>query len=210
MENPFKCIQRILLVLIVTGAGSACSGIPTSNLRPSTISQTIYLSQPFEYESPRLSTGDRIKHTLSNGEYISKYENNNGTFYQGSPHCLSDTVSEAGSIFKEVLVGKKILDFECGIYIPNETSSPYEIFVINGSGRNFIRAHKDSATSSELTETSSQITQNIAFASPVQAEVGAGVAVGLIEVISNAENGRIFKRDPQPDSSSLRSAIKRK
>lgn len=192
----FISTPRLPRPLVVGGALAAgllagCSGTaPTSLKRPADPTAVVTLAQPFVFAKTAVLSSVRWQHTLSYGVYRARGHDGNGTYYQGPPGCLQSLLLEGSWVFNDGAAGNLKTRTDCGIYVPFQNGARPQVYVT-------------------LTGPSAQLEPNggAQLARPPATRAGVEIGSVLVNVMVEAERGRLMMARDQPDGDALREAL---
>jgi hypothetical protein len=208
---------RLPLVGLLALAMTGCAGVSVSpsKLRPATEAKTIELTQPVRWKYDSGLGFGYWEYQLVAGSYKPTLEDNNGTYYWGpKPTCLYQTAI----IESKPPQGNSL---QCVIFLPRKAGESPVVFVVNGSMlmQHAFNADKTPiidqvdpgvtpANPPDTTSTVAAIAANSVpyNATPMQAGLGAGIAAGIIAVISESEHGNLVQFNKQPPAGWLQTA----
>ena len=109
-----------LVILCVVFLLSGCAGVDPASLRPAQSSRSISLNAPYRYEEYYSLAGNRMIYSLAVGQYVARYEDDHGTYFEGPGKCfeiqvISDSLTQKG------LPQYKPHSYRCGVYVPQRT-----------------------------------------------------------------------------------------
>src|SRR5262245_62087037 len=122
----------LAVALLALLSAPGCGVAPTS-LKPVTQDAKINLDRPFTYVSSGRLGPVVLEHTMQAGTYQAIGENDAGRYYHGPKACYSLKVLDPGMALRADTKGKVMRYQDCGLFVPNDSTQPVRIYVVNGS-----------------------------------------------------------------------------
>jgi hypothetical protein len=162
---------------------AACEGVAPEALRQRSVEKTLIVQHPVKW---KLGFWDVM---LAAGTYVSKFEDNSGTYYLGRSPCVYTT----GKVRNEPPAGTAA---DCGIFVPNKPGRAAKVLIVNGTNRDHTAFNADG------TPDTSRINQvNEAVPIPNAA---------LLTALIAAEKGRFRHFNSQPSDGWFEIAVRAK
>lgn len=205
-----------LLAMAITG----CAGVSVSptKLRPVTDTKTIELVKPVHWKYDSGLGFGHWEYLLVAGSYNAALEDDSGTYFWGpKPTCLYQTVVAESK-------PPQGSSLQCVVFVPRKAGEAPVVFFVNGS---MLMQHAFNADKTPIVDqvdpgvspasrapdasgavSAVMATSVPAGATPLQAGLGAGIAIGIIAAMSESEVGNLVQFNKQPPAGWLQAAAR--
>jgi hypothetical protein len=200
-----KYISMKTIVLLLLGLSLLMTGCGTdpSNFREPPQKTRITVREPIWVgEGYGIAGGGWQDHYIMPGNYVAKYSDEGDTYHQGAPYCLQFQIRESGSAGPK---GKAFISFNCGIYVPFDSTKPALMYTIQGvvpddpeTPNEKPQADKSTVDAATPAVISQHVT-NPGNANPVASGVGAGIGMGIVGGIIDMTAGHVNLHNVEVD-----------
>jgi hypothetical protein len=120
-----KIAKKITLTFVTACLAASCTTNPV-NLKPITSESSLSLKSPFEFTVDRSSVACKYlyKYVLSTGDYVSKFQDQEGIYYVGQIRNVREQQLVASC--SNGTLGS--FDADGGFFLPNDKQKPAKIF----------------------------------------------------------------------------------
>jgi hypothetical protein len=180
------------LLSISAALVAGCAGVSPTALTPITGGSVVALRTPVQYSEYYRVAGNRFHYTIGAGQYVAKYKDADGTYFEGPSGCFTVQVESDG---KPPYAPNS---YRCGLYIPSNTSIDPKLYF-----------YKDAAASQAvLGGTTVQVVdrKGQAVYSPTAA-AGAATGMGIVRALDAAELKNLHFHHDQPKPGQLRQSL---
>jgi hypothetical protein len=178
--------------LIGAALVSGCAGVSPGALTPVTDGRVVTIRSPVQYSEYYRIAGNRFLYTISAGQYIAKYKDAEGTYFEGPSGCFTVQVEPDG---KPPFAPHS---YRCGLYIPTNVSTDPKLYF-----------YKDPAVSQAiLGGTTVQVVDRKGqpvYSAPTA--VGAALGMGVVQTLDAAELKNLHFHQDQPKPGQLRQSL---
>lgn len=118
------------VVLVVFASAASAANLNPKKLARARSAQTLQLEGGYFQDEITIRNKEYVRHTIRPGPYVAAYEDTAGTYYLGGDDCMEFSVhrTETGAD-----VEKMTFFYDCGFYLPHDTSRGVRLFYITGT-----------------------------------------------------------------------------
>ena len=196
-----------LAIIVAAGLSACATKYDPKSLTPVATPTTVSLHDAYTYtwELGGICTM-RVQFRLHAGDYVSRVQNENGTFFEGAPGALESKMVYSTCNAANVGRGLKI---NADIFLPKNAQEPPRIFIRepqNGAYDITLTTLASGVEDAGVDRVATQIAVAAPGATPMAAGVGAGLGAGIVTAAIVADYGKI-KIAPGQSDDSLKRAL---
>jgi len=204
MLNLNSIYQIVTFSVVVVLAGCA-TVIDPSRTTQVDASKHISLATTFTYTWQLGGMcSAKIQYALAPGDYVSRFKNDDGLFFQSPSGALETKVLSNDCDHSTVGTGLKI---DAGIFVPNNPQNAARIYYTQPLHGTYDLTVTSVATGDGNSSTGSNeehVTVTVPKAPPVAAGLGGGIGAGIVNGVIVAEHGKIRILPGQKDDALAR------